>query len=380
MSNINMLNAFLTDDERAQVAFRSTNPDFSFDDELFQAASECLTSYFAMRSAALDTLMKTDPASLNDPTDMQTASDFHDFYFNQIDKALAPLTLSEQCDRVYRLNETLSILLADDSEQDGTEDFRRDIATMPGYSGEVTDAALHQLIDELSRRLAMLNTTQMDLRQLTRGICAQSAPFLADELISCSRETILREAMSIYTLAHEGKLSQYSSDITIEECVRCTAVSYDLDAIRKAERNGEIASCIASTLAYLLLLAAMVACFLLAAPFFGALSVLAASPALEALYTILFIVTLLTPYIVCIDEFILHDMDNNGIMARISAKAGKLGRYVAIALPAKVRSWLNRSVAPAGAGAAVLPVVTVQEEKTEEAAHAAANAAEPSFA
>lgn len=322
-----------TEEELAIIALRGSDPTLEYDNDMYNQACEALKRYYAMRNAVIDLIANGDPDTLSDPTNAQLANDIEKFYFNQILSTLqnGEYALDDQCELLHRFSASIDLILTCGLfEKDEDEDFETYLTNVTGsYDGPVTEAARDELIRALAYRFATMNVTQINFNKVSRYMFSQSAANLSLLITYRSIETVVYEALNIYTLAHEGKLSQLSPEITIEECVQLVSISHDLSALHDLERKGQITSVIVTIIATLLIFALLLCTMLVWAPMLLEFSV----PLGIAAYFL--------PAAV-IAACSLSPSNSDSLITPIAHKLDKLSRYVSIMLPFKFRAWLNR--------------------------------------
>lgn len=359
-----LLTTMFTDMERATVA-RSvvdTQWDAVENDQLCGQAREALVAYNRKRVHLLENIsehMEGDMQELLDASRQESM--FRTLYKDMIEKELYwmdGITNSERCDRIYRFIQGMDCALKGEMMEDSEP-----------YTGPVDKEAEEQLVEDLCARMAVANASMADVKKLTKGLVKKGTALVAADKTEAMKEKLVHEAVALYQLAHEGKLSRFSQEITLTECVNFVAVSQDVDHLRRAEMAGEITSNVTAFLAIALLFVAALALM------FSGLALLAWLGGINIVLDILLLVVaagtylsglMVTMEMLVADEYQRSDLTDT-LMDAAQKYGGKFGSYLAVMLPAKLRGLFKHCPVPDDGDDGDDPAVMLEAEVEKKA-------------
>lgn len=266
------------------------------------------------------------------------------------------LSVQERCNRLYAFMQGVDSAISRDE----------DVKILP-YTGEASEEMEQKLMEKLCGKLARLNISTNEMRLVKEGLLERDAGFGGRWIGGRARADLLIEAKCMYVLAHEGKLRQFSHDISMEECVRFVALAQDMNALRRAERAGEIGGEVAALLALLLVgVAAIALAVLVGAELW--IAALAAGEGLKAtlLVSLAFFYSVFASVMMvgCAeDEQAQEQLGETFAPAtsKIASGMKRFGSYVTLVLPQKIKHLFGG--AGGGAGGPAPASVRMQEEE-----------------
>lgn len=329
--------------------------------ELVSRAEHAMHDYLSNRLKALDQIKTGAEEAPHTPIHEDAWEKYFKEMYNNIfyEDSLSQFTQSERCDRLYRFIQGIDAMINEVEN-----------AHSSPYTGPVNTDAEKALIGEVCERAAMLTVSHSGLRMLRADVLRDGTLMAGKRFARMQTQTLLEEAVALYMLAHEDKLSGFRSDITMEECVNYAAVMQDVDSLRRAVKVGEIGDEVAFCLTYLLVWVAYFAIFSLPDAFIALNIALGATGLMGVFSLVLAFGSLIVgPFA---GLYIIMQEDFN---KKLRSASGRVGSYITLMLPLKVRKLFMPKPdgnAPGASGAPVGEIETVQLDDQRAAEEEAA--------